>query len=71
MLDTSPVTEYDTKEELTVPLKSFIFDTLDFDFAKVTYDCDTLSIYDPISILKKTCTYRGDKEALNILVVVL
>lgn len=59
------INEMIISKDLNVPLKQFIFDTFDFDFCKVTYDGETLSIYDPISILKKTCIYRGDKEALK------
>lgn len=63
--DTITINEVIMSKNLDVSLKSFIFDTFDFDFCKVTYDGETLSIYDPISILKRTCTYRGDKEALK------
>ena len=46
-------------------IKQFIFDTFDFDFCKVTYDGKKLSIFDINSIFKKSCKFRGDKEALK------
>ena len=51
--------------EKDVNIKDFIFDTFDFDICKITYDGNTLFVYDPISLIKKKCTYKGDYEALK------
>jgi hypothetical protein len=60
----------DTINELVVSsdikcIKEFIFDTSDFDFCKVTYDGKTLSVSNPESIIRRSCIYYGDKEALK------
>jgi hypothetical protein len=46
-------------------LKTFVFDTFDFDFCKVIYDGKTLSVANPESLIKRNCIYYGDKEALK------
>lgn len=46
-------------------MKTFIFDTFDFDFCKASYDGKTLAVANPESILKRNCIYYGDKEAFK------
>jgi hypothetical protein len=43
-------------------LKEFVYNTFDFNFAKITYDGQHLSIHSPFSVLEKKCEYTGEKD---------
>ena len=51
--------------EKDINIKTFIYETFDFDFCKIVYDGNIISFYDINSIINKKCIYKGDKESFK------